>query len=57
VYVALTKEVLDLPLEEQPWFVGSISDTDRQALAAGNTKLIHIFYGGIINASLPLRVE
>jgi hypothetical protein len=34
-FVAVTKEALNLPLEEQPWFFGNISDTELLALASG----------------------
>lgn len=34
-FVAITNEALNLPLEEQPWFFGNISDTKVNALATG----------------------
>lgn len=36
MYVAITKEALDLPLDEQPWFVGYLEDDyERKELASG----------------------
>jgi hypothetical protein len=33
--VAVTEEVLNMPLEEQPWFFGNISDVEKAAVASG----------------------
>jgi hypothetical protein len=38
-FVAVTIEALNLPLEEQPWFFGNISDTELLALASGTFLL------------------
>lgn len=52
--VAVTDEVLKLPLEEQPWFFGNISDTQIISAASGkfSTKNFHrlfSFHQNILN--------
>lgn len=39
-FVAVTKEALKLPHYEQPWFFGSISQTEVTALASGTSSKI-----------------
>lgn len=41
VYVALTKEALELPIDEQPWFFGEISVNEQRVLEAG-TRLEYL---------------
>lgn len=42
-YVAITDTVLKLPLEQQPWFFGNISNDEAEAKLTGNNKL-YSFY-------------
>jgi len=39
-YIAVTKELLELPYEQQPWFRGMLFDAERKSLTAGNVDII-----------------
>ena len=43
-FVAVTKESLNLHLEEQPWYFGNITDTQKFAIASGTFETNLISY-------------